>query len=412
MKTQLNSPANGRMLAGLALVLAAFVIAPFAHASDWRMFRGNDNTAVVADADIPTTWDVETGENIAWSLKMPGRGVCGPIIVDGKVIATSSSGNDNKQLHVWCVDDASGEVVWKHNFLATGRSLCHPLSSMAAPTPASDGELIFAFFSSNDLICLDLDGNIRWMRGLTLEYPNAFDDRGMAASPIVVGDTVVVQVECQGDSFAAGFNKQTGEQLWQIPLTTTTSWNSPTVLPGTGPDGKDLVLLQSTRQVMALDARTGEAQWTHDGRGGQIPSATVSGEVAFVPAGGLTAMKAGDILWQQNRLAPQNASPVVHGGKVFVIRRSILACGDAETGDVNWQHRLPSQQQIWATPVLAGDKLVVVDLAGKAHVVGVGGDEAEELGTNEFGEEVLGSPAVAGDALYVRGVTHLWKIAK
>ena len=362
--------------APLALAILACVVVTFAQASDWRMFRGNDNTGVAADANLPNTWDVETGENIAWSVEMPGRGVCGPIIVDGKVISTSSSGNDNKQLHIWCIDDANGEVLWKRNFLATGRSLCHPLSSMAAPTPASDGELIFAFFSSNDLICLDMDGNIRWMRGLTLEYSNAFDDRGMAASPVVVGDTVVVQLECQGDSFAAGFNKQTGDRLWQIPLSTTTSWNSPTVLRGTGPNGQDQVLLQSTQQVMAIDPRSGDAQWTFDGRGGQIPSATVSGDVAFVPAGGLTAMRGSDVLWQQNRLAPQNSSPVVHDGKIYVIRRTVLSCGDAETGDVNWQHRLQSQQQYWATPLLAGDKLIVIDVGGKAQIVGISGEEA------------------------------------
>ncbi len=405
----MNVSLNLRTTAASLALAAAF--ATTATASDWRMFRGTDNSGVAADANIPSTWNVETGENIAWSVEMPGRGVCGAIVVGDRVIATSSAGVDNKQLHIWCVDDNSGEVLWKHNLLATGRSLCHPLTSLAAPTPASDGELIFAFFSSNDLICLDLDGNIRWMRGLTLEYPNAFDDRGMAASPIVVGDTVCVQIECQGDSFAAGFNKHTGEALWQIPLTTTTSWNSPAVLPAADFGQDDLILLQSTRKVMGIDPATGEEKWAVEARGSQIPSATIDGDLAFVPAGGLTAMKDGKLLWQENRLAPQSASPVAHDGKIYVLRRTVLACGNTENGEVLWQERLKGQQ-FWASPILAGDKLVVVDLNGLGQVVDVSGEKAEIVAENSFGEEVLGTPAVANNALYVRGVTHLWKIAE
>ena len=42
-------------------------------------------------------------------------------------------------------------AVWQRRFWATGRCYCHPLSANAAPTPCTDGENIFAFFSSNDL---------------------------------------------------------------------------------------------------------------------------------------------------------------------------------------------------------------------------------------------------------------------
>ena len=89
-------------------------------------------------------------------------------------------------------------IDWERQFWATGRTMCHPTSSVAANTPSSDGKRIYAFFSSNDLACLDLAGNLLWYRGLTHDFPTAVNDVGMSASPIVLGDTVVVQVENKG----------------------------------------------------------------------------------------------------------------------------------------------------------------------------------------------------------------------
>jgi hypothetical protein len=49
---------------------------------------------------------------------------------------------------------------------------------------------------------------------------------------------------------------------------------------------------------------------------------------------------------------------------------------------------------------------------GKCTVTQIGDSEGVRLATNELGEDVLGTPAIAGDAMYVRGVSSLWKIAK
>ena len=109
--------------------------------------------------------------NVAWKTAIPGRGVSSPILVAGKVIVTAASGFKQDRLHVLCIDAKTGPIDWERQFWATGRTLCHPTSSVAANTPSSDGKRIFAFFSSNDLACLDLDGNLLWYRGLTHDFP-------------------------------------------------------------------------------------------------------------------------------------------------------------------------------------------------------------------------------------------------
>ncbi|MBI2823723.1 MAG: PQQ-binding-like beta-propeller repeat protein [Planctomycetia bacterium] len=388
-------------------------------AADWLHFRGSDNRSVAADGHLPSAIakdEAGTEHNVAWKVPVPGRAVASPIVVRDNVIVTSASGYSQDRLHVLCFDATSGKLRWERQFWATGRTLCHPTSSVAAPSPASDGRRIFALFSSNDLACLDLDGNLLWYRGLTHDYPTAANDVGMSSSPVVVGDTVVVQVETKGDSFAAGLYANTGETRWKIPRQADMNWTSPAVLPGRT-RGEDAVLLQSPGRITANNARTGEQVWTYEVACSSIPSPVADGGIVFVPAAGLTALrhqpdaKAAEVLWSSNALAPGSASAIVHQGRVYAINGSgVLLCGDATTGDVLWKLRLKGP--FWATPVIAGDRLLAVSQEGHAQIVQLGDKSGEIIAQGDLGEPVFGTPAVADGAVYVRSDGHLWKIAE
>ncbi len=93
------------------------------------------------------------------------------------------------------------------------------------PSPASDGERVFAFFSSNDVICTDLDGTLLWYRGMTFDYPNASNSLGMSSSLVVADETLVVQVENDSESFTPAWTC--------VRASTAGSWTGP-VSP-TGP---------------------------------------------------------------------------------------------------------------------------------------------------------------------------------
>ena len=396
---------------GIVCIAVAFVTA--CGGADWLAFRGANTTGVSPDATPPLTFS--EAENVAWKSPLPGRGVSGPIVIGQKVFVTAASGVKQDRLHVLCIDAASGKQQWERQFWATGRTLCHPTSSVAANTPASDGERIFAFYSSNDLVCLDLEGNLIWYRGLTHDYPHAGNDVGMASSPVVVGETVVVQIENQGDSFAAGLNTATGETRWRLPRNPQANWTSPTPLRGKSAKPNS-VLLQSLSNVVALDAVSGKQLWEHAKAGGGIPSPTVAGEIMFLPGGALTALRydgsslAAEVLWENNKLAAASASPVVHQGKVYVLNRAgVLACGDAKDGELLWQLRLKGP--MWATPVIVGEHLFAVNQDGIVQVVKLG-DKGELVGESPLGESVLASPAASQGALYLRSDAHLWKIAR
>ena len=209
---------------GLPVLLYACVCA----GADWRHFRGTDNTSVSGEKNLPTRFGPT--ENVAWKAPLPGSGPSSPIVVAGRVIVTAATGPRQERLHVLCLDAATGRLRWERRLWATGPTLCNPFGGVAASTPASDGRLVFAFFSSNDLACFDLDGNLQWLRGLGYESPTTRNDVGMASSPLVVGDTVIVQLENPGKSFVMGIDTATGQTRWQIDRAWEPTWTSPTLL--------------------------------------------------------------------------------------------------------------------------------------------------------------------------------------
>ena len=388
--------------------------------ADWPVFRGVGGNGVVADADLPSAFGGEENKSVKWKVKLPGRSVGGPVVIGNKVITNSAGGVDAKRLTVSCVDADSGKILWEQAFRATGRTFFYPTSSNAAPSPCSDGQRVFAFYSSNDLICLDLDGNLVWYRGLAYDFPKAGNDIGMSSSPTIAGGAIVVQVECQGDSFAIGIDRVTGKTLWKMERPKEANWASPVTvqLPG----GKEAVALQCSESLMLVEPNTGERIWELDLACQSIPSCTFAGGNLLVPGNnGLTVLDLGDgvgepkKLWSNNKINPGSGSALTRDGVVYAINGSVLVTADLLSGEEGWKLRLPDAGQLWATPVIAGDSLFAFTQDGDCFVVKLpaGKDgKGEIVSRNTMGEAVYGTPAISDNALYVRSYDHLWKISK
>jgi outer membrane protein assembly factor BamB len=394
-------------------LFAAVVASATAAAGDWRSFRGTDSGAV-ASKPAPTTWS--DTENIAWKVGLPGRGLSSPIVVGDRVFLTASSGGRQDRLHVLCFDKSSGEQLWERQFWATGRTSSHPTTCNAAPTPVSDGERIYAFYSSNDLVCLDLDGNLQWFRGLTHDYPNVSNSLGMASSLIVADGVVIAMAENDTDSMTTGVDCLTGVELWKLERPRKANWTSPSHWKGKKP-GEDLVLIQSAGGVMAIVPKTGEKKWSYDDGASTVASLVVADGVAYVPSHGVTAIKPGEstpnvaeILWQEGGLNPGTSSLAVHANKVYFISDSgVLSCADAKTGKRLYQTRLP-EGHCSGSPIVAGDYLYVFNELGKGIVCDLS-NKGKVVNEHSFGETILCTAAIEDGAIYVRSDKTLWKIA-
>ncbi len=402
---------------GLATLIVFSFLARSAVA-DWPHFRGPEQNGSAPSAALPAEWSAQTGKNVAWSAELPGRGPSSPVVVGNRVFVTCSSGPKQDRLHVIAFDASTGNQLWERRFWATGRTSCHPTTANAAPTPTTDGERLFCLFSSCDFVCLDLVGNLLWYRGLALDYPKAGNDTGMSSSPVVVDDVVVVQIECQGDSFIEGIDVLLGSSRWHIERQPIANWASPISMPN--PKGeKHIVIAQSPRGVTAINPANGSILWKRDMSCDAITSSSPEGMTVFTPANGVTALAlkrserndSVEVAWRQSRLRPGAASPVVHDGRIYAVNRSgVLAYADATTGEIKW--RLRMKGAFWSTPVAVGQRLYATSDDGVVHVVDLSGDKGKQLAKNTLGEKIQASPAVSDDAIYFRSNKHLWKISQ
>ena len=394
------------------LLLASAVVAALnLQAGDWPQFRGPHGDGIAPGARLPATLNAQS---IAWTTDLPGRGVSSPIIVGDRVFVTSSSGPKNEQLRVLCFNLADGTMRWERRLWATGRTMTHEKISTATPTPASDGRSIYALFSSNDCVALDLDGNLLWYRGLGRDYPNANNSLGMSSSLVATAGALIAQVESESESFAAGLDPATGVNRWKLGRPKRSNWTSPVLTQGS--DGNPVVLLQSHQGLAAVEPATGRILWNYDDKTSEVPSTTASQGRLYVPSQGLTVLEPVEggppkQIWRSAQMRPGTSSPLVLGDRVFTLNDGgILSCGDTADGKRLWQLRLKGPFS--ATPVVAGGLLYCVNEKGLVQVVDPAKPEGEVVSELDLGQTVIGTPAIAANSLFIRSDGKLWRIGR
>jgi hypothetical protein len=399
----------------VAAVLCGLLASATATAADWKEFRGGDGRGVAADETVRSRWS--ESEGIAWKADLPGRGASSPIVVGDLVVVTAAGGAKQDRLHVLAFDAATGRPRWQRTFWATGRTFCHPTSSVAAGTPASDGRRIVALYSSCDLFCLDLEGRLLWQRNLAVEHPRSGNDVGMGSSPRIIDGTVAVQIDCQGDAFVSGIDLATGEDRWTMAREKIASWSSPLAvrLPGqAATEPARGVLFQNPNGLELRDAADGKIAWSWKGECSGIPMTTERDGMLFVPGDGMTAIdprvEPVKPAWTSAKLACGIASPVALGDSVVTLNRAgVLVVGTASDGSIRGQLRLAGS--FWASPIVVGTTVVAANKEGKTFLVSLDG-EPRIVAENELPGTFTATPAVADGSLYMRSETTLWKTAK
>lgn len=384
----------------------------------WPGFRGRGDSRAL-DADLPLRWSAV--ENVGWKASIPGFGQSAPVLWHGQVFVTSVEGPEKETLIVSALSMATGEVRWRRRFPASQKVASSEMVSRGAPTPVVDEDRLYALWESGDLIALSHDGETLWQRSLTRDYGDFVGNHGVASSPVLTKEAVVVQVTHDGPSYFLAVEKATGQTHWKVDRPSGVAWTTPVVVAGK--NGREIISSAAGR-VEALDARTGERLWYRNGiEKNHVPSVAVDGGlviVASADAGHNFAVRRrrdgelgdAEVAWTADGVTSGFGSPVVAAECVlFVNKAGAVHCVDRISGEVHWKHRLASG--CWATPIVTANRVYFFAKNGETTVLEVSADRATVLAENTLGADetdTIYGVAAGHDAFLIRTGTGLFKI--
>lgn len=236
------------MLRAMAMMCAAAVA--MAQSGDWPQFRGPNGSGVGTGTGYPV--EFAPGKNVAWKAAVP-YGQSSPVVVGGRVYVTASEGG---KLLTISFDAKTGKELWRRELRKTQEHKTYAANDPASPSPAADETGVYVFFADFGLAAYNADGSERWRMPLG-PFKNFY---GMAASPIVVGETVIQALDQQVGSSMLAIDRKSGKLKWKTERKgTTVGWATPMVYKPKGEPAQVVVL--GTTQLEGYYLDTGEPRW-------------------------------------------------------------------------------------------------------------------------------------------------------
>ena len=435
------------LLALVAPVAPAGCVAADEALKYWPQWRGPTWNGIATQADPPVTWS-ET-ENLRWKTRLEGRGKGTPIVWGDSIFLLTATALDKKMpipdvipegtpninkhpqvVGTWkaqrfaivCLDRSNGKLLWSRTVLeAMPHQSHHNKGGFASASPVTDGEHIYAYFGSFGLYCYDLEGRPVWKKDFV---PQAMEDSlGEGSSPALSGNTLVIVVDQETQSYVVALDKRTGKRIWKQDRDETSNWSTPRIFTHAG--RRQVVVNGKT--VRAYDLATGELLWQCGGHtASAIPMPAVGHGLVFTASGWqkdkLQAIKLGQrgdltgsksVIWSLNRGTPYVPCPLLWGDEIYLLEdRTFFSCLGATDGTRHYlKHRLPGMLNFSASPVGAADRIYLLSEEGSTVVL-QRGREVKVLAVNELDETFFASPVIVGDAIYLRGSAHLYCFTK
>ena len=426
-------------------------VAPRGAAQAWPQFRGPGASGIGDGQGAPSTWDLASGTHVRFRTPLPGLALSSPIVWGDRIyVTTAVSGKgdtsfrpglygdgtsvDDVSTHsfrLYALDTTNGQVVWEREvFHGAPPVRRHMKSSLANATPTTDGKRIVVLFGVvGVLAAYDPAGTELWRQDVGIldcnDPQSGSAEWGHASSPLIVGDTVIVQADRRKDSFLAAYDLATGAPRWRVARDEPSTWATPALLRGA--NGDELVTNGTT--IRGYDPKTGALLWTLGPNSEVVVATPVAGEgVVYVTAGyppvrpvyavragqrGDLSLPAGEsksaaIAWSWPRGGTYIPTPILYRGSFFTINNNgLLTVYRASDGSELLRTRLgASGTSFAASPVAADGRVYFASEGGEVFVIAAEGDFAV-LATNQMNEVVMATPAIADGLLVVRTLGHV-----
>lgn len=380
-------------------------------ASSWPGFRGQDRDGVYR-GPIRVAWD-----GLAPMWKKPIGGGRASFAVSGDRAFTIEQRQKNEVVAAY--DVATGKELWVNAWPERFNSAFMGIMGGGEgprATPAFADGLVYALGGRGELRCLDAaTGKLVWRTDILHDAGAKNLTWGMAGSPLVAGDAVIVQPGGSKGRSVAAYDRRTGKRLWTA-LDDKTAYASP--MQATILGVPQFVLVTATRVLgLSVDKRAvlWEFPWKTDHDASAVQPIVIGDERVFYSSGyGTGAVvveltKSGETfavreVWRNIRMKNRQSTSVLRDGFIYGLDEGILACIDASTGDLKWKGGRYGHGQV----LLAGDHLVVTTEEGELALVAASPEKFQEIArVPAIDGETWNVPAFAGGILLVRNTRQM-----
>jgi outer membrane protein assembly factor BamB len=435
---------------GLVVVTSLLVAGVSLSANTWPHWRGPAASGIAVGA-VPATWGAK--QNVAWSTALEGTGVSSPVVSADRVFVTSQAGDGKRQegrhptlaqgvdpatagestlarrtkrdtvaFIVEAFDRVSGKRAWIYETPAEGElPPVHDKHNLASASPVTDGERVYAWFATGQLVALDASGKRVWGRNLARDYAPFDINWGHASSPVLHHDSLILLCYHAQMSYLLALDKRTGAVKWKVDKPAgVESWSSPVVIAG--PSGPELIVNSSTG-VESFNPATGASLWHYpEVNRFPIPVAMEDKGVLYlsrgyrsspymaIRLGGKGDISGSHVSWRVPTGGPYVSSLIHYQGVIYMSgENGILSAVDAASGERLWQERVGG---VFTASPIAGDGKVYFVSEGGETVVLKAGRTFEVLSRNKLDGHFVASPAAAGGRLFLRADDRIYAVGQ
>jgi len=379
--------------------------------ADWPQFLGPARNGISAEKGLIDELP-EGGPKELWRVK-GGVGMAGLAIADGRLLTLVQ--NDGQQWLV-ALDSTTGKPLWQTPLAS---HYTNQMGDGPRATPTIAGDRAFAFTGEGILAAVSVaDGKPLWSHNVVEELKGKPADYGMAGSPLVVGDNVIVIAGAPRATLAA-YDTKSGQLAWTSG-DDPAGYSSPTLLTIAG---QPQIVVYTGSSAIGVEPQSGSMLWRYpyetDFNCNIATPLTVDGKV-FLSSGEnhgcvlLGMSKSGDKfttseVWKsqgsQSVLRNEWQTSILLDGHLYGFDNvgsagpvTHLTCVNAATGKRVWQKLRFGKGNL----IAADGKLWISTMKGELVLVRATPKEFEELGRATVLGSTRQAPALAGGRLYLR----------
>jgi outer membrane protein assembly factor BamB len=363
-------------------------------AEDWPQWRGPGRDGVWTEQGVIETFNAPQIE-IKWRRPV-SAGYSGPTVADGRVFITDRVIEPEQIERTHCFAAETGEPLWMHEYPCPYVNVGYQAGPRAAVT-IDDGQA-YALGAMGHLHCYEAaTGKVLWKKDLGKLYEIQMPIWGVAASPLVFENLLIVQIGGK-DKCIVALDKNSGEEAWTA-LADRAQYSSPILVEQAG---RPVVVCWTGDSVAGLNPASGEVYWREVFTPVKMPIGIATPIVqrdrlfvtSFYDGALMLRLKQDELgvdrLWHRNGRSERDtdalqsiiSTPLFQGDHIYGCDSyGELRCLKTENGDRIWEDKTATPPDRWSNLhfVANADRVWMFNEAGELIIAKLSPEGFDEI---------------------------------